>query len=191
MTDDELPQPEATPTHEVDRFGKMQTEVVWRMDAYYFGFDPTDVAAIDRILSAVACGGKAAHHTDDWTTAYGPWSDYLRGESVVDWIQNAAEDAAIAFRAYGQQCAAAANARAEAAEKELAALKANQADERAKCKAEFEIDKLDAQRWRRYRKNPYDATDQILKALNVDKSCHWATQADEAIDAAIQYWRAE
>ena len=65
------------------------------------------------------------------------------------------------------------------------------ADERARCEAEFEIDKLDAQRWRRYRKNPYDATDQILKALNVDKSCHWATQADEAIDAAIQYWRAE
>lgn len=33
-----------------------------RMDAYYYGFDSTGVDDIDRLLSAVACAGKAFHH---------------------------------------------------------------------------------------------------------------------------------
>lgn len=37
-----------------------------RMDAYYFGFNPTGVGAIDAILSAVAIAGKGAHHTENW-----------------------------------------------------------------------------------------------------------------------------
>ena len=69
-----------------------------RLDAYYYEFDQTGVREIDVILSAVACAGKAAHHTEDWgewvnnPERYGPF----RGPSPVDWIQNAANDAATA-----------------------------------------------------------------------------------------------
>lgn len=37
-----------------------------RMDAYYFGFEPTGVGAVDAILSAVAIAGRGAHNTADW-----------------------------------------------------------------------------------------------------------------------------
>ena len=70
-----------------------------RMDAYYYCFTKTEVPEIDRILSAVACAGKAYHHTDQWTderdSSYTP--EGHAGASPVDWIQNAADDAAKAF----------------------------------------------------------------------------------------------
>jgi hypothetical protein len=66
------------------------------MEAYYYSFAPTGVEAIDRILSAVANAGKAFHHTDRWTEDCGA-RDGLRGESPVEWIQNAANDAAKAL----------------------------------------------------------------------------------------------
>ena len=68
-----------------------------RMNAYYYGFTPTGVEAIDRILSAVACAGKAFHHTEDWNTEARP-AEGLRGNTPADWIQNAAEDAAKALQ---------------------------------------------------------------------------------------------
>ena len=66
----------------------------FRMDAYYFGFTPTGVESIDLILSAVACAGKAYHHTDQWLDPTEPWHDKLRGGYPAEWIQRAAEDAA-------------------------------------------------------------------------------------------------
>lgn len=68
-----------------------------RMDAYYFGFTPTGVEIIDRILSAVAHAGKAYHHTEDWGDECGE-RDGLKGNCPIDWIQNAANDAAAAIR---------------------------------------------------------------------------------------------
>ena len=69
-----------------------------RMDADYYGFAPTGVEEIDRILSAVACAGKAYHHTDQWgEDIETPYEPFLRGKSCVDWIQNAANDAATAL----------------------------------------------------------------------------------------------
>jgi hypothetical protein len=68
----------------------------WRMDAYYFGFDHTGVAMIDRILSAVAHAGKAYHHTEDWTDECSP-PEHLRGGTCAAWIQYAAKDAADAI----------------------------------------------------------------------------------------------
>ena len=67
-----------------------------RMDAYYYGFTPTGVVVIDRILSAVACAGKAYHHTDQWgdECAGENYEPFLRGNSPAEWIQRAAEDAA-------------------------------------------------------------------------------------------------
>ena len=68
-----------------------------RMSAYYYGFTPTGVQEVDLILSAVASAGKSYHHTEDWcdkTPAYPP----LEGDTPVDWIQNAANKAAEAFR---------------------------------------------------------------------------------------------
>lgn len=77
-----------------------------RMNAYYYGFEPTGVVEIDRILSAVACAGKAYHHTESWgeeVMAYGTPTGapehFLRGKTPVEWIQNAAKDAAAAVSA--------------------------------------------------------------------------------------------
>lgn len=65
-----------------------------RMDAYYYAFDPTGVPEIDRILSAVAVAGKAYHHTEDWNEKPGlAWEGHV-GTSYVEYIQNAANDAA-------------------------------------------------------------------------------------------------
>ena len=63
------------------------------MQAYYYGFGETGNEAIDKILSAVACAGKAAHGTADWSDEQAPWEDHT-GNCPVDWIQNAAEEAA-------------------------------------------------------------------------------------------------
>lgn len=69
----------------------------WRMDAYYYGFDRTGVDEIDLILSALACAGKAYHHTEDWNeNAYA--LSYHEGDTPVDWIQNAANKAAESIR---------------------------------------------------------------------------------------------
>ena len=65
-----------------------------RMDAYYFGFEETGARSIDRILSAVACAGKAYHQTEDWRSECEPYHPEMRGPTCVDWIQNAAADAA-------------------------------------------------------------------------------------------------
>lgn len=64
-----------------------------RMDAYYYGFDPTGVPEIDKILSAVACAGKAFHHTNAWNDEASPYP-YHQGSTPRDWIQNAANEAA-------------------------------------------------------------------------------------------------
>jgi hypothetical protein len=69
-----------------------------RMDAYYYGFDPTGVPEIDRILSAVACAGNSYHNTEDWNDKSSPWEGHT-GSTAVEWIQNAAIDAARAWRA--------------------------------------------------------------------------------------------
>ena len=65
-----------------------------RMNAYYFSFEPTGARSVDRILSAVACAGKAFHYTEDWTSACGAYMSETRGDSCREWIQNAATEAA-------------------------------------------------------------------------------------------------
>lgn len=65
-----------------------------RMSAYYYSFTPTGVDAVDRIMSAVACAGKAYHHTVDWGEKTDPYEPFLRGTCPIEWIQNAANDAA-------------------------------------------------------------------------------------------------
>ena len=64
-----------------------------RMHAYYYSFDSTGCDPVDKILSAVACAGKAYHHTDDWYEHASPRDDHTGG-TPVDWIQNAAIEAA-------------------------------------------------------------------------------------------------
>ena len=54
---------------------------------------PTGVDVIDKVLSAVAWAGTAYHHTDSWDEAAGPYDDHA-GKTPVDWIQNAAIEAA-------------------------------------------------------------------------------------------------
>jgi len=70
-----------------------------RMDAYYYGFDKTGVEVVDKILGAVACAGKAYHHTDDWNEKTNfPYDDHT-GETPIEWIQNAAKEAAARIEA--------------------------------------------------------------------------------------------
>lgn len=76
-----------------------------RMDAYYYGFDPTGVRAVDVILSAVACAGKGYHHTDGWTESHMEFGPF-RGNSYVEFIQNAAKDAAELLRQRDAEIAA-------------------------------------------------------------------------------------
>lgn len=63
-----------------------------RMDAYYYSFESTGVPEIDLILSAVACAGKAYHHTMCWQDEC-EWEPH-EGKAPVDWIYNAAVRAA-------------------------------------------------------------------------------------------------
>ena len=65
-----------------------------RMRAYYYGFAPTGIELVDRVLSAIACAGKAYHNTADWSDETPAYEDVFRGESPIDWIQNAANDIA-------------------------------------------------------------------------------------------------
>lgn len=68
-----------------------------RMNAYYYSFSPTGYNEIDRILSAVACAGKAFHNTDCWTDGCDPYEGHV-GDNPIDWIQNAANDCATYFK---------------------------------------------------------------------------------------------
>lgn len=68
-----------------------------RMMAYYYAFSPTGVEMVDRILSAVACAGKAYHGTDCWADNCEPYEAAHRGECPVEWIYYAAEDLAKAI----------------------------------------------------------------------------------------------
>ena len=63
-----------------------------RMSAYYYRFDPTGIEAIDKVLGAVACAGKAFHLTADWNDECGPYDDHT-GATPIEWIQNAAVEA--------------------------------------------------------------------------------------------------
>lgn len=64
-----------------------------RMESYYYKFEFTKNAAIDKILGAVACAGKAYHHTQDWHDEANPYDDHT-GVTPIEWIQNAAFEAA-------------------------------------------------------------------------------------------------
>jgi len=68
-----------------------------RMDAYYYEFEPTGVDAVDKILSAVACAGKASHHTAGWNDDDTYTRDDHTGNTPVERIQNAANEAAQAW----------------------------------------------------------------------------------------------
>jgi hypothetical protein len=95
---DEKRQALLRPTPIVDYGDWRGKEPAFRMNAYYYGFAPTGLEVIDKILSAVACAGKAYHHTDQWNEDCAPY-EHLRGDTPADWINNAAQDAAAAIRA--------------------------------------------------------------------------------------------
>ena len=67
-----------------------------RMNASYYGVDPSGQPAIDAFLSAGAHAGKGYHHTESWSDD-GEWSRWGEGRSAVDVIQAAANEAALAL----------------------------------------------------------------------------------------------
>lgn len=70
-----------------------------QMRAYYYSFHSTGNQGIDLVLSAVACAGKAFHHTDSWTDECDFVTEPHEGKSPADWIQNAAIKAAATIAA--------------------------------------------------------------------------------------------
>lgn len=82
---------------EIDAHGQLMYGDRLRMDAYYYGFHPTGVVEIDRILAAVARAGKAYHHTENWQNSIKGW-DADDGPSYVDLIQFMAIEAANTMR---------------------------------------------------------------------------------------------
>ncbi len=88
-----------------------------RMDAYYYGFDSVGHDAIDKVLSAVACAGKAYHYTAGWDDDETPPPDDHTGNTPVAWIQNAAKEAAARIAALEADLARA-RERVEALERE-------------------------------------------------------------------------
>ena len=69
------------------------------MDSYYYSFEATGIYEIDKILSAVATASKAVHHTEGWWTDFTNSFSYPphKGACPIDWIQNAANEAAVVF----------------------------------------------------------------------------------------------
>ena len=65
-----------------------------RMDAYYYGFNKTNVDCIDELLSCVACAGKAFHNTSEWLEEDSPYGEHTVGKTPIEWIQNSAIKAA-------------------------------------------------------------------------------------------------
>jgi chromosome segregation ATPase len=102
-----------------------------RMDAYYYGFASTGAELIDRILSAVACAGKAYHYTESWDEDTPPYEDCFKGKCPVDWMQNAANDAAELFGAIPALIAYVREL--ETVEPKLASLRCALAEQTAQC----------------------------------------------------------
>ena len=86
------------PTPMVENRLGIGMDCAYRMDAYYYGFSPTGLDVIDRILSAVACAGEGYHHTEDWNQECSIRHDYQRGTSPAEIIHNAAIDSANLIR---------------------------------------------------------------------------------------------
>lgn len=70
----------------------MKDPVDLRMDAYYYGFTDQKSPELQLVLSAVACAGKAFHHTEDWNDAASPYEGH-EGVTPIEWIERAAEKA--------------------------------------------------------------------------------------------------
>ena len=74
------------------------------LSGYYISFEETGCFPVDVILSAVARAGKAYHSTEDWGEASQPYEPGIhRGDCCLEWIQNAAIDAAAAFERAREQ----------------------------------------------------------------------------------------
>lgn len=61
-----------------------------RLDAYHYSFESTGNELVDELLSAIACAGKAYHHTERWGEKTEKYEEFHQGDSPVDWIQNSA-----------------------------------------------------------------------------------------------------
>jgi hypothetical protein len=123
-----------------------------RMDAYYYGFSQTGIREIDLILSAVACAGKAFHHTESWNDE---WEyEPHEGATPVAWIQNASEKAAAEIErltrelAEAKQAVFSAVANGALYHQERDALRAEVATVREWCDSERKISAQYAQNWR-------------------------------------------
>lgn len=64
------------------------------LTSYYFSFDETGIAEVDNLLYAITRAGKAFHCTSQWNDELGEFYSDVKGNTPVEWIQNAANDLA-------------------------------------------------------------------------------------------------
>jgi hypothetical protein len=61
-----------------------------RMNAYWYSSIKITVREFDIVLSAIACAGKGSHHADSWDTLPETTFYPFKGNSYIEFIQNAA-----------------------------------------------------------------------------------------------------
>lgn len=75
----------------IKRYKENKSMTELHMRAYYWTFEPTGEICADRILSAVASAGKAAHNTSEWANENDGRYYGQEGARPWEWIENAAK----------------------------------------------------------------------------------------------------
>ena len=64
------------------------------LNSYYFSFEKTGNEKVDNLLYAICRAGKAFHSTSQWNDEVGEIYKNVKGDTPIEWIQNAANDIA-------------------------------------------------------------------------------------------------
>jgi hypothetical protein len=64
------------------------------LNSYYFSFEKTGNEKVDNLLYAICRAGKAFHSTSQWNDDVGEMYENVKGDTPIEWIQNAANDIA-------------------------------------------------------------------------------------------------
>lgn len=62
------------------------------LNSYYFSFEKTGNEKVDNLLYAICRAGKAFHSTSQWNDEVGEMYENVKGDTPIEWIQNAAND---------------------------------------------------------------------------------------------------
>jgi hypothetical protein len=153
-----------------------------RMSGYYIHFTPTGERTADMVLSAVACAGKAYHHTEDWNET-ADWPPHL-GASPAAWIQNAAHAVASELKALRATCATLSEEKAQEVERRL---RAEAERDEAKSAAVESYDMFQRERVRAERAEADRDNALALKRAAYDVLDGCRTVVEKTIIPALEY----